>query len=80
MSEIIFAPFTEEQVINLNKFQKNPRFHPFTCGVNRKDPKHLDGEGVLIATKKGWICPYCSYLQDWAISWMAEEGNGLSTT
>jgi hypothetical protein len=28
----IKAPFTEEQVNNLNLFQQNTRFHPFTCG------------------------------------------------
>lgn len=25
------APFTKEQVENLNKFQQEGRFHPFTC-------------------------------------------------
>jgi DNA polymerase III delta prime subunit len=29
---IITAQFTAEQVKNLNEFQKNGKFHPFTCG------------------------------------------------
>lgn len=28
----IKAPFTDEQVKNLNDFQKSGRYHPFTCG------------------------------------------------
>lgn len=30
--EKITAPFTDEQVIALNKYQAESNFHPFTCG------------------------------------------------
>jgi hypothetical protein len=54
---------TQEQLDALNAFQHSGRFHPFTCGGNRTDEKHLDGEGILEATPDGWKCPYCDYTQ-----------------
>ncbi len=70
----ISAPFTPEQVAALNRFQRESRFHPFTCGRGRRtDRAHLDGEGVLVATEAGWKCPYCDYTQDWAHAFMAGD-------
>jgi hypothetical protein len=63
----IRPPWTQEQVNALNQRQKNQAYHPYTCGGSRKDAKHLDGEGVLVATVDGWRCPFCDYRQDWAI-------------
>lgn len=61
------TPWTQEQVDALNASQKDPTRHPYTCG-NRKDIQktHADGEGVLVATLNGWMCPYCDYRQDWS--------------
>lgn len=60
------------QVAELNAYQKRGDVHPFTCGSgNRTDEKHLDGEGVLVATESGWMCPYCDYKQGWAHDFMA---------
>jgi hypothetical protein len=65
------APWTKEQVNNLNAFQFCGMFHPFTCGSgNRTDADHLDGEGVLLATTVGWVCTYCEYKQSWAHDFM----------
>ena len=36
--ESIKAPFTLEQVAALNTFQKDTRFHPFTCCGDEKSP------------------------------------------
>jgi hypothetical protein len=58
--------FTPDEVKSLNEYQQAGYFHPFTCGGNRTDEKHLDGEGILVATENGWECPYCSFRQDWA--------------
>lgn len=58
--------FTPEEVESLNAYQRAGVFHPFTCGGNRTDEAHLDGEGILLATVDGWVCPYCDYTQDWA--------------
>lgn len=66
MSEIIKAPWTVEQIEALNLYQKSNLLHPYTCGGNRKDKNHLDGEGILVANENGWVCSYCDYKQDWA--------------
>lgn len=59
--------FTSEEVQSLNDYQKSGVFHPFTCGSGRRtDADHLDGEGLLVATENGWVCPYCDFTQNWA--------------
>jgi hypothetical protein len=65
--------FTKEQCDSFNEYQKARKFHPFTCGGNRTDEKHLDGEGILVLTEDGLICPYCNYTQNWAHSWMLDS-------
>lgn len=50
--------FTAEEVKSLNAFQRAGVAHPYTCVCGR-DANHLDGEGVLVATERGWICLYC---------------------
>lgn len=79
MSELIHAPWTDEQVNFLNQFQYAPNVHPFTCGGDRSDEthstyqeKHGGDFGQLVATVEGWICPSCNYTQDWAHAWMAD--------
>lgn len=62
----IKAPFTQEQVENLNRFQSLGYVHPFTCGNDKC-------RAILIATENGWICPECGYEQDWAPSTMAKD-------
>ena len=70
---MITPPWTDEQVAALNRFQQSGEFHPFTCGSgNRTDEKHLDGEGVLVATRNGWVCPWCDYRQGWAHDFMGK--------
>lgn len=61
----IYAPWTDEQVAGLNRSQRGIG-HPYACGGDRYDERHLDGEGALIATRGGWVCPYCDYTQNWA--------------
>jgi len=58
--------FTPDEVKSLNEYQQSGVFHPFTCGGDRTDEKHLDGEGLLVATEDGWVCPFCEWRQDWA--------------
>jgi hypothetical protein len=67
---IIRAPFTDEQVENLNAWQKMGWIHEYTCGNKDKHPKDT---GSLIATKKGWVCPYCNYTQAWAHDFAADR-------
>ena len=51
------------KVAQLNARQLNPMFHPYTCGNRPLDQHHTDGEGRLVATVDGWICPFCDYKQ-----------------
>jgi len=51
------APWTDEQVAQLNAYQHAGSFHPYTCGC---------GE-ILIATPRGWHCKSCrNNSQVWA--------------
>jgi len=61
--------FSPEEVFRLNNYQHSGCFHPFTCGSDDRI-NHPDGEGLLVATIYGWICPYCDYRQNWAHPWM----------
>lgn len=85
--EKIKAPFTKEEVEKLNEYQKQGKFHPFTCcspeeipeclrAVKEVDGKIIEGtsDGILIAREEGWICPCGKYTQDWAYSFMAGGG------
>jgi hypothetical protein len=75
---MINAPFTPEQVHALNRWQKNDRVHPFTCGNERMDAAHTKYQaehpdqdfGQLVATAEGWLCPVCSFRQHWAHDFM----------
>lgn len=62
--------FTADEVRSLNEYQNSGEFHPFTCGGDRTDEKHLDGEGRLVATEEGFVCTFCEYRQLWAHEWM----------
>jgi len=58
--------FTDDQVASLNAFQTSGMWHPFTC-VNDHP-----GDRDLVATAQGWVCPGCSYTQNWAHQWMGD--------
>ncbi|HMJ83791.1 MAG TPA: hypothetical protein VK504_11520 [Vicinamibacterales bacterium] len=65
MSDLVHAPFTPHQVRALNAWQQLGHVQPFTC----------DNDGCradLVATVRGWICPFDDYTQDWAHSFMAD--------
>ena len=59
----IFAPWTPQQVENLNRWQNAGHVHPFTCPNDHDDR-------VLVADEDGWHCPTCDYAQNWAHEWM----------
>jgi len=70
------VPFNDDQVQKLNEYQRNEFFHPFTCGggniENNLDCERQNnkGEGILIATNEGWVCPCGKYKQNWAHTFM----------
>lgn len=66
-----------DEILRLNEWQTKGEFHPFTC-PNRGDGYHrmFNGDlGALVATTRGWICPWCSYTQIWAHTFMAAEAD-----
>lgn len=66
--QFVHAPFSEAQARSLNAYQKSGVFHEFTCGGD-------NCREVLVATldHTGWRCPACSYRQNWAWRWMADD-------
>ena len=67
--------FTPDEVVNLNDYQRNSMFHPFTCpNRGNDDHREMGGDlGTLFPTVRGWICPFCDYTQDWAHQFMKEK-------
>jgi len=61
-SEMIFAPWSEETVAALSRYQDGP-VHPYTC-----PNEHQQEETRLVATPNGWVCSddSCAYAQNWA--------------
>ena len=58
-----YAPWTADEVANLNRYQRWGRMHPFTCPNDH--PMR-----TLLATPEGWVCLGCTYKQDWAHEFM----------
>lgn len=75
------APFTEEQVDNINDYQTSYTFHPFTCCSPEDIEECLrakgEDDGILIASKEGLTCPCGKYKQDWVHEFMALKRNNL---
>lgn len=71
---ILEAPFTDEQVKNINEYQKHPSFHPFTCcshdGCTRNE---TNNNGLLVATNTGMECSCGKWKQKWVHKFMAEN-------
>lgn len=59
---MIKAPWSDEQVANLQHWQTCGFVHEFTCQVNHRN----GADRTLIPTTKGWRCPSCKYQQNWA--------------
>lgn len=78
MLDKLEAPWTPNQVAALNEYQRDGKFHPFTC-VNRNNDAHrayaethaLPDHGILVARRDGWFCPVCDYRQGWTHPFMA---------
>lgn len=66
VSDLLLAPWTNEQVDQLNRFQKLGAMHPFTCGGD-------NCRAVLRARNSGWYCLHCPYMQNWAHPFMADK-------
>ncbi len=72
MSQQVKAPWTAEQVKNLEEWQDTPLVHPFTWD---KDVNgfSLDGHTNLIPTKDGWRVKLKGpVVEDWAWDFMLD--------
>lgn len=55
----VVAPWSWEQVAQLQNRQDDRYKHPYTCPIH--------GTAPLVAREQGWHCPeVCDYTQDWA--------------
>lgn len=70
MPDIVKAPWTDEQVANLNRWQKCGYVHEFTCPKDHAAEAGHHATVALYAHHSGWICPLCDYRQDWAHAMM----------
>ncbi len=72
--ETLKAPFTDEQVVALNRYQEETFMHPFTCCSHDGCERHeREDSGMLIATNEGWVCPCGKWKQDWAHEFMLNK-------
>ena len=63
----LIAPWTKDQVENLEKWQTTGWVHPFTCfGEGDCKINEREDQGILQPTVDGWICPCGKYTQNWA--------------
>jgi hypothetical protein len=60
---ITAAPWSDEQIAALNRWQRVGRVLPFTCPNDGDD---------LIAKATGLVCPNCIYTQNWAHAFMLD--------
>jgi hypothetical protein len=58
---LLQAPWNDDQVASLNKYQQCDHWHPFTCSHHH----------TLVAVFHGWVCPNCEYTQNWCHDFMA---------
>ena len=65
-SATVSAPWTDEEVENLNRWQAAGYVHELTC------PNEHEGSRVLIADSAGWYCGGCEYTQTWAHNFMLQ--------
>jgi hypothetical protein len=66
------APWTLEQVVQLQWWQRSGVAHPYTCGNRSTHPN-------LVPLVTGWICLACDYTQDWAHPVSLSEGADVTS-
>jgi hypothetical protein len=65
----IFPPWSDKDIAALKRWQQAETVHPFTC----IEAHQSELQRILVPTKDGWICPTCSYTQNWAHAFMLHE-------
>ena len=67
MTEMLLAPWTPDQFVNICRWQATPWVHQLTCGTD-------DCRTTLAVTTEGLECPNCGYRQTWVPGVVAESG------
>jgi len=57
LPDLIHAPFDDEQVEVMARYQKEGRFHPYTCCNHQ----------TMVMTHDGLKCPKCGVVQNWVL-------------
>ncbi|HMF68912.1 MAG TPA: hypothetical protein VK602_15045 [Phyllobacterium sp.] len=65
---MVKAPFNASERDAINAFQRNERFHPFTCPSDK--PECCGQAQPLFAVEAGMVCPCGAFLQDWVHDFM----------
>lgn len=67
--------WSDEEVQRLNEYQKEGKFHPYTC----PNDDHEWYDRSLLATNDGWVCPKdgCDYTQLFVITTSPPKNTGL---
>lgn len=58
-TDIWRAPFNEEQIIRISRYQGSGKMHPYTCGIS-------SSHTPLAAWSNGLGCIDCGYVQYWS--------------
>lgn len=71
----IKAPFTPEQVLNIQDYQNRSGCLAFCCEETGEscEVKRKEGEGILQVCKEGLVCPCGKEKQDFAFDFMARS-------
>ncbi len=59
----VSAPFTQQQVDNINAYQNSGFIHPLTCAGGSGVDCPSGEQQKLIATTNGMVCPGCGGVQ-----------------
>lgn len=72
---LVLAPWDDETLDNLQRYQTLDMTHPYTCRRDHDTP----GPRILEPTEAGFICPDedCGYTQSWAHRMSADAGHIL---
>lgn len=68
---VVRSPWTADQVASLDAYQRDGRWHEYTCG---------DCGRTLVPTAAGWTCTADDYTQRWAHEFTTNwrwRGDGL---
>jgi hypothetical protein len=68
----IKPPWSEREVAHLWAWQAAEHLTPVTCPATSRDAplsqaaRHDVAPVALVPTRRGWVCPSCGAVQDWA--------------